>query len=140
MFTYVTWGCGVHVCHLGVWCGVHVCHLGVWCSHVTWGCGVHICHLGVWYSHMSPGGVVFTCHLGVWLGVSQIWLLVGIFFLQYQGRPQTISSSVQLVPVLDSILKKKAFDPKKIKLFVLDEADVMIAQQGQQDQTVRIQK
>eukprot|EP00731_Ephydatia_muelleri_P014376 Em0008g96a len=42
--------------------------------------------------------------------------------------------------VLDWILKKRAFDPKKIKLFVLDEADVMIAQQGQQDQTVRIQK
>ncbi|XP_064385285.1 ATP-dependent RNA helicase DDX19A-like [Halichondria panicea] len=42
--------------------------------------------------------------------------------------------------VLDWILKKKAIDPTKIKMFVLDEADVMIDQQGQQDQTVRIQK
>lgn len=31
-------------------------------------------------------------------------------------------------------------DPKKIKMFVLDEADVMIDQQGQQDQTIRIQR
>ena len=31
-------------------------------------------------------------------------------------------------------------DPKKIKVFVLDEADVMIDQQGQQDQTIRIQR
>lgn len=31
-------------------------------------------------------------------------------------------------------------DPSKIVMFVLDEADVMIDQQGQQDQTIRIQK
>lgn len=31
-------------------------------------------------------------------------------------------------------------DPDKIKMFVLDEADVMIDQQGQQDQTIRIQR
>ena len=31
-------------------------------------------------------------------------------------------------------------DAKKIKMFVLDEADVMIDQQGQQDQTIRIQR
>lgn len=42
--------------------------------------------------------------------------------------------------VLDWILKKKVIDPKKIIMFVLDEADVMIDQQGQQDQTIRIQK
>ena len=42
--------------------------------------------------------------------------------------------------VLDWILKRKVVDPSKIVMFVLDEADVMIDQQGQQDQTIRIQK
>ena len=31
-------------------------------------------------------------------------------------------------------------DPSKIVLFVLDEADIMIATQGHQDQTIRIHK
>ncbi|XP_042606721.1 ATP-dependent RNA helicase DDX19A-like [Cyprinus carpio] len=34
----------------------------------------------------------------------------------------------------------KLIDPKKIKVFVLDEADVMIATQGHQDQSIRIQR
>ena len=42
--------------------------------------------------------------------------------------------------VLDWVLKKRVIDPKKIVMFVLDEADIMIDQQGQQDQTIRIQK
>lgn len=42
--------------------------------------------------------------------------------------------------MLDWILKRKVIDPKKVTMFVLDEADVMIDQQGQQDQTIRIQK
>ena len=42
--------------------------------------------------------------------------------------------------VLDWVLKKRVIDPKKITMFVLDEADIMIDQQGQQDQTIRIQK
>ena len=42
--------------------------------------------------------------------------------------------------VLDWSLKFKFFDLKKIKVFVLDEADVMIATQGHQDQSIRIQK
>ena len=37
-------------------------------------------------------------------------------------------------------LKFKFIDLKKIKVFVLDEADVMIATQGHQDQSIRIQK
>ena len=41
---------------------------------------------------------------------------------------------------LDWILKKKVIDPQKVTVFVLDEADVMIDQQGQQDQTIRIQR
>lgn len=42
--------------------------------------------------------------------------------------------------VLDWMLKKRVIDPARITMFVLDEADVMIDQQGQQDQTIRIQK
>ena len=42
--------------------------------------------------------------------------------------------------VMDWVLKVRAFDPNKIVLFVLDEADVMIATQGHQDQTLRILK
>ena len=42
--------------------------------------------------------------------------------------------------VLDWILKRRAMDPSKIVLFVLDEADIMIATQGHQDQTIRIHK
>ncbi|KAL0978909.1 hypothetical protein UPYG_G00177590 [Umbra pygmaea] len=42
--------------------------------------------------------------------------------------------------MLDWCLKFKFIDPKKIKVFVLDEADVMIATQGHQDQSLRIQR
>ncbi|OWK16383.1 DDX19A [Cervus elaphus hippelaphus] len=42
--------------------------------------------------------------------------------------------------VLDWCSKLKFMDPKKIKVFVLDEADVMIATQGHQDQSIRIQR
>jgi len=42
--------------------------------------------------------------------------------------------------VLDWALKFRFFDVKKIKVFVLDEADVMIATQGHQDQSIRIHK
>ena len=42
--------------------------------------------------------------------------------------------------VLDWSLKFRFFDLKKIKVFVLDEADVMIDTQGHQDQSIRIQK
>uniref|UniRef100_A0A667ZAZ4 RNA helicase n=1 Tax=Myripristis murdjan TaxID=586833 RepID=A0A667ZAZ4_9TELE len=42
--------------------------------------------------------------------------------------------------VLDWCTKLKLIDPKKITVFVLDEADVMIATQGHQDQSIRIQR
>ncbi|XP_030632063.1 ATP-dependent RNA helicase DDX19B isoform X7 [Chanos chanos] len=42
--------------------------------------------------------------------------------------------------VLDWCQKLRFIDPKKIKVFVLDEADVMIATQGHQDQSIRIQR
>ncbi|XP_052717097.1 ATP-dependent RNA helicase DDX19A-like isoform X1 [Crassostrea angulata] len=42
--------------------------------------------------------------------------------------------------VCDWALKLRFFDLKKINVFVLDEADVMIATQGHQDQSIRIQR
>lgn len=42
--------------------------------------------------------------------------------------------------VLDWTTKFKFFDLSKISVFVLDEADVMIATQGHQDQCIRIHK
>lgn len=42
--------------------------------------------------------------------------------------------------VLDWALKFRVFDVKKIRCFVLDEADVMIATQGHQDQCIRVHK
>lgn len=42
--------------------------------------------------------------------------------------------------VLDWCTKYKLIDPKKITMFVLDEADVMIATQGHRDQSIRIHR
>ncbi|CAG2172320.1 unnamed protein product, partial [Oppiella nova] len=42
--------------------------------------------------------------------------------------------------LMDWIHKFKAFDARKIKVFVLDEADVMIDTQGHRQQSIRIQK
>ncbi|XP_006860374.1 PREDICTED: ATP-dependent RNA helicase DDX19A [Chrysochloris asiatica] len=42
--------------------------------------------------------------------------------------------------MVDWCSKLKFIKPKKIKVFVLDEADVMIATQGHQDQSIRIQR
>lgn len=42
--------------------------------------------------------------------------------------------------IMDWSIKFKFFDIKKITVFVLDEADIMIATQGHQDQCIRIQK
>jgi len=42
--------------------------------------------------------------------------------------------------VLDWSIKFRFFDLKKVTVFVLDEADVMIATQGHQDQSIRIHK
>jgi len=42
--------------------------------------------------------------------------------------------------VFDWGIKFSVFDLKKISVFVLDEADVMIATQGHQDQCIRIHK
>ena len=42
--------------------------------------------------------------------------------------------------LMDWAIKMKVIDLKKIKVFVLDEADVMIATQGHQDQSLRIKR
>lgn len=42
--------------------------------------------------------------------------------------------------VMDWCIKFRVFDAKKIRVFVLDEADVMIDTQGHQDQSIRIQR
>lgn len=42
--------------------------------------------------------------------------------------------------VIDWCWKLKLFDPKKIQLFVLDEADIMIDLQGHRDQSIRIKR
>lgn len=42
--------------------------------------------------------------------------------------------------VMDWITRHKAFNPKKIRILVLDEADIMIDTQGHKDQTVRIKR
>ena len=42
--------------------------------------------------------------------------------------------------LLDWGTKLKCFDLSKVEVFVLDEADVMIATQGHQDQSIRIHK
>ncbi|XP_006878678.1 PREDICTED: ATP-dependent RNA helicase DDX19B-like isoform X3 [Elephantulus edwardii] len=58
-------------------------------------------------------------------------------------RGQKISEQIVIgTPgtVLDWCAKLRFIDPKKIKVFVLDEADVMIATQGYQDQSIRIQR
>jgi len=42
--------------------------------------------------------------------------------------------------LLDWGTKFRCFDLSKVEVFVLDEADVMIATQGHQDQSIRIHK
>ncbi|XP_062505109.1 ATP-dependent RNA helicase DDX19A-like isoform X2 [Corticium candelabrum] len=42
--------------------------------------------------------------------------------------------------VQDWMFRKRAFDPKKIDVFVLDEADIMINTQGFQDQSIRVRR
>jgi ATP-dependent RNA helicase DDX19/DBP5 len=42
--------------------------------------------------------------------------------------------------VTDWAFRSKVFDVTKIKVFVLDEADVMIATQGYHDQSIKIHR
>lgn len=66
-------------------------------------------------------------------------------FLVTVPVPRGIKLEEQIVigtpgTMLDWCGKFKFIDPKKITVFVLDEADVMIATQGHQDQSIRIQR
>ena len=59
------------------------------------------------------------------------------------SRGQKVTDHILFVTpgtLLDWILRHRVIDPKKIKMCVLDAADVMIALQGLQDQSVRIYK
>lgn len=69
--------------------------------------------------------------------------------LRYAVRGEEIAKGSKLTDhiiigtpgkLLDWSIKFRAFDLKKINVFVLDEADVMIATQGHQDQCIRIHK
>jgi ATP-dependent RNA helicase DDX19/DBP5 len=69
------------------------------------------------------------------------WYFENILLLV--GRGDKVTSHIIIgTPgtLMDWILKVRAFDPKKIRVFVLDEADVMIDTQGHKDQSVRIHK
>ncbi|XP_058813226.1 DEAD-box helicase Dbp80-like [Topomyia yanbarensis] len=69
--------------------------------------------------------------------------------LRYAVRGEEIAKGAKLTDhiiigtpgkLMDWGIKFRAFDLKKIAVFVLDEADVMIATQGHQDQCIRIHK
>lgn len=67
------------------------------------------------------------------------------FFILFHVVPRGQKCNDQIIigtpgTVLDWIRKLRTFDPKKIRVFVLDEADIMIALQGHQDQSIRVQK
>ena len=66
-----------------------------------------------------------------------------LIFLFIVDRSSTIKEQIIVgTPgtVLDWLTKTRVLDPRKVLIFVLDEADVMISQQGHQDQSVRIYK
>lgn len=71
-----------------------------------------------------------------------VWVLVSFKLFLVQRGMKLQEQIVIGTPgtMLDWCVKFKFFDPKKIKVFVLDEADVMIATQGHQDQSIRIQR
>ena len=71
-----------------------------------------------------------------------IFLIFGYFSLSVSPGHKVTDHILFATPetMLDWIFRHKAVDPRKIKMFVLDEADVMIAIQGHQDQSIRIHK
>ncbi|KAM3872118.1 ATP-dependent RNA helicase DDX19A [Diretmus argenteus] len=109
-------------------------------------------------SHVNPANkwpqclcISPTYELAVQIG--RVIELMGKFYpevkLAYAIRGNRVDRSImrqeQIVigtpgTVLDWCAKYKLIDPKKIRVFVLDEADVMIATQGHHDQSIRIQR
>ena len=71
--------------------------------------------------------------------------LVGLHFFIFLSvaRGDTIEDQIIVgTPgtLLDWCVKFKAVNMQSIRVFVLDEADVMISQQGHQDQSIRLQR
>uniref|UniRef100_A0A8C7M7H2 RNA helicase n=1 Tax=Oncorhynchus kisutch TaxID=8019 RepID=A0A8C7M7H2_ONCKI len=84
-----------------------------------------------------------------WAQVSGISIFSNLMFCKYKMLMKTVDRGAKLQEqivigtpgtVLDWCSKLKIINPKKISVFVLDEADVMIATQGHQDQSIRIQR
>ena len=74
---------------------------------------------------------------------SQMSAFAMAVFFQGLSMPERVALTREMMhsgKVLDWSLKFRFFDLKKIRVFVLDEADVMIATQGHQDQSIRIHK
>ena len=64
-----------------------------------------------------------------------------IFFTVTRGQKITDQVVIGTPGTLvDWCMKLKVIDLKKVKVFVLDEADVMIDTQGHQDQSIRVQR
>uniref|UniRef100_A0A8C6UWV2 RNA helicase n=1 Tax=Neogobius melanostomus TaxID=47308 RepID=A0A8C6UWV2_9GOBI len=68
-----------------------------------------------------------------------------VYAIRGNKLPRGVKLQEQIVigtpgTMLDWCAKFKFIEPKKIRVFVLDEADVMIATQGHQDQSIRIQR
>jgi len=68
-----------------------------------------------------------------------------IYSVRGNNQPRGSKLTQQIVigtpgTTLDWALKLKFFDPRLIKVFILDEADVMIDTQGHQDQSIRIHR
>ena len=73
---------------------------------------------------------------------SSCWFKFFSFFLSV-ARGDTIEDQIIVgTPgtLLDWCVKFKAVNMQSIRVFVLDEADVMISQQGHQDQSIRLQR
>ena len=67
--------------------------------------------------------------------------MCGVESLQ-EGSPTLQEQVVIGTPgtVLDWLTRRRYMDAKLLKVFVLDEADIMISMQGHQDQSIRIRR
>lgn len=71
------------------------------------------------------------------------WIIYTLFFYFIVNRGEKITEHIIIgTPgkVVDWALKFRFFNLAQITVFILDEADVMIATQGHQDQSYRIRK
>uniref|UniRef100_A0A3Q2P3Q6 RNA helicase n=1 Tax=Fundulus heteroclitus TaxID=8078 RepID=A0A3Q2P3Q6_FUNHE len=109
-------------------------------------------------SHVNPDNkwtqclcVAPTYELALQIGqvIEQMGKFCPNVSLAYAIRGNTMARGVKLKEqivigtpgtILDWCTKYKLIDPKKITMFVLDEADVMIAMQGHRDQSIRIHR